>query len=425
MNIKILTVVYSFGKGGTQRTAQNFAIGYSRIGCDSRVLGTRLNGPRSQYLHEEGIPLYFLDNKLNCQEISEWCPDVVHVHSHGIDSSQFDLIRSLCDRAKFVETNVFSCPSPWSQDLLISYQLSHWCHWLFSTRSNHQFYSEVLPNAVDTNSFCRSSLANRIAFRSKYGLLESDLIIGRVGQSFEGKWSPFLVDVFEEIRKNTHNLKLLLVNPPRSVLKRSCSSRFSSDIIHIDRLDGDTSLADCYSSIDVFVLIAGQGESFGMVLSESLLCETPVVTVATPWADNSQGEVVGNCIGGFVASTKCELRWLIEKLLFNPKTRVLMGRAGRDRIINMFSSQAVCRKSLALIKAAEFTPSSTNITTSPTEIFSDCIGQVTIFSKLLLKAGRFFWLLEYTLGYSSWLQLIFVRIPLKLKKSFCYAFRFK
>ena len=292
-------------------------------------------------------------------------------------------------------------------------------------RSNYQFYSEVLPNAVDTNSFCRSSLSNRIAFRSKYGLLESDLIIGRVGQSFEGKWSPFLVDVFEEIRENTHNLKLLLVNPPPSILKRSSSSRFSTDIIHIDRLDGDIPLADCYSSIDVFVLIAGQGESFGMVLTESLLCETPVVTLATPWADNSQGEVVGNCIGGFVASTKSELRWLIEKLLLNPRTRVLMGRAGRDRIINMFGSQAVCRKSLDLIKAAEVFPSCANITASPLELFSDCIGQVSLFSKLLLKAGSLFWLLEYTLGYSSWLKLIFVRVPLKLKKSFRYAFRFK
>lgn len=56
--MKILTVVYSLGKGGTERAAQNFAfgysdIGYSDIGHDSRFLYTRIDGVRREYLEKK------------------------------------------------------------------------------------------------------------------------------------------------------------------------------------------------------------------------------------------------------------------------------------------------------------------------------------------------------------------------------------
>ncbi len=420
MTVKILTVVFSLGKGGTERTAQNFACGYSKINCDSRVLCTRIDGPRRQYLLDQRIPVYNLENKADCQEICNWCPDVVHIHSHGITTTEFYIFQALCREAKFVETNVFSRPSPWAKHLLISYQLSQWCDWLFSSRSNHQYRSAILPNAVDTDSFCRSSSDRRSKFRSRYGLLDSDLVIGRVGQGYEGKWSPVLIDVFEEIRKKTANLKLLIVNPPPLILKRALGSRYCRDIVHIDVLHGDMDLADCFSSIDVFVLIASQGESFGMVSCESLLCETPVVALATPWADNSQGEVVGNRIGGFVATTKHELTPLIEKLLFDQKNRVRMGRAGRERTIQLFNAETLARRSLALISNTEY-HQSTNVR-RPIEIFDECIGSVNIVSRFLLQSGRCFRLLEVTLGYSSLVEFLLVRISPKVSRGFrnCY-----
>ena len=41
MNKKILTVVIDLEKGGAQRAAQNFAMGYKYLGYDSRVLYIR------------------------------------------------------------------------------------------------------------------------------------------------------------------------------------------------------------------------------------------------------------------------------------------------------------------------------------------------------------------------------------------------
>lgn len=414
--IKILNVVYSYGKGGTERAAQNFATGYNQIGCDSRIISTREDGPRSQFLRDMGIVVYFLDEKGNSKEICDWQPDVVHVHSHGIQPSEFERIQALCPNAKFVETNVFSKPSPWAGFLSISYQLSHWCQWLFCQRSKNRFRSAIVPNPVDTEAFARASKDRRDGFRSQYGFTDTDLIIGRIGQNFDGKWSSLIVDVFEDIRKNTPSLKLLIVNAPSSVLNRVSRSIFKHDVICIDKIIGDDALADCYSSIDVFLLIADQGESFGMVLAESLLCETPVVTMMTPWGDNSQSEVVGNKCGGFVASTKFELIDLVECLLFDKSRRNSMGRAGRERVIAMFDSKIVAKKSLDLISSSEIGCVPTLI--DPACYVSDGFGRINLASRLILKFGqsKYFGLLRVTLGYKS-LTWIFRRLlSLALRK---------
>ena len=296
----------------------------------------------------------------------------------------------------------------------MSYQLTQWCDWLYSSRSNYQFRTSILPYPVDTDSFSRSSSERRSAFRSQHGLLDSDLIIGRVGQDYEAKWSPVLIDVFEDIRHKAINVKLLMVNPPPMIINRAMNSRYSSDIVLSDGHIGDIALSDCYSSIDVFVLIARQGESFGMVLCESLLCETPVVTLSTPWVDNSQGEVVGNRIGGFVAATKYELTSLVENLLFDQKKRAIMGMAGRERTIQLFNYKNVASKSLEIITTAEFGEPA--ITLRPDEIFDDCIGSVNIASRLILKTGKYFRLLEFTLGYTSIVRFLMIQVPVKIAR---------
>lgn len=392
---KILTVVYSLGKGGTERAAQNFAFGYADIGCDSKIMFTRFDGLRREYIENRGITLFSLLSEGDCTKVKDWSPDVVHLHSHGIHLNEFEKIYSLLPNTKYIETNVFSRPSPWAKSIDISYQLSHWCLWLFKKRSGDNYSSAIVPNPIDTYGFNRVSNELRNGFRAKYGFNCSDLVIGRIGQHFEGKWSPVLIDIFEEQRKDDARVKLLVVNPPVSILERISNSPYKSDVAHIEQIEGDESLSACYSAIDLFVLVAVQGESFGMVLAESLLCETPVVALATPWADNSQGEVIGNQVGGFVAASKIELGNLIRNILFDESKRFEFGHAGRERIIQLFDSQVVAQKSLDLIQGRT-TP---NGTARPYQLMMDSEGIIGFFSKMILRSERFFPLLIHTLGY--------------------------
>ena len=67
--------------------------------------------------------------------------------------------------------------------------------------------------------------------------------------------------------------------------------------------DSDQTLRALYGSLDCFIHAAKTGESFGLVLTEAMLCGAPVVTVSRPYKDNSQIEVVRNGVDGLVAGS--------------------------------------------------------------------------------------------------------------------------
>jgi len=144
-------------------------------------------------------------------------------------------------------------------------------------------------------------------------------------------------------------------------------------------------------------LIADQGESFGMVIAESLLCETPVVTLATPWEDNSQGEVVGNQIGGFVAANKKDVLGLVVNLIEDKQLRDRMGLAGRNRIIDLFDSKKVAADALSLIDSH----SSSVRGILPTQLMQDTEGSLGLVSQFILSSQRGFPLLRLSNGYMS------------------------
>ncbi len=396
--MKILNVVYSLGKGGTERAAQNFSTAYADLGHDSRVLFTQTDGPRREGLELKCIPIYDQKNSKDLSEILEWCPEVVHLHSHGLLEGDFKSLKDLLPTAKFLETNVFSRPSPWVNALDVSFQLSEWCCWRYENRSRGKHPATLVPYPVNTESFRKSELQKVLRFRKRYGIEPNDVVIGRIGQNFSGKWSTALLDVYEKLRITHDRLKLLVVNPPESIKNRISKSPQRSNIIVIDAIHGDDELAVCYSAIDIFLLIAEQGESFGMVLAESLLCETAVVTLSTPWADNSQGEVIGNRIGGLVATNKKDVERLVKLLVENQELRKKLGSSGRERILRKYDSHVVAQASL------NFLVDDTVDHRSKIDLLSmmrDTEGEIGIFSYLILKSNRFLGLLRFSTGYSQ------------------------
>jgi glycosyltransferase involved in cell wall biosynthesis len=415
--MKILNMVYSLGKGGTERAAQNFATAYSYLGNDSRVLFTQLDGPRREELEHKSIPIYDQKNKNDLTKILEWCPEVVHLHSHGLLEEDFKILKDLLPNAKYIETNVFSRPSPWVDELDVSFQLSQWCCWRYTNRSRGKHPAVLIPYPVNTESFRKAELPKALRFREQYGVGLDDIIIGRIGQNFSGKWSKVLLDVYEKLRISDVRLKLLVVNPPESIINRLSKSPYRSDIVVIDAIYGDEELAICYSAIDIFLHIAEQGESFGMVLAESLLCETAVVTLSTPWTDNSQGEVVGNRIGGLVATNKKDVERLVKLLVENQELRKKLGSSGRERILRKYDSHAVAQASLNFL-VDDTVDHRSKIDLFP--IMQDTEGKIGIFSYLVLKSNRFLGLLRFSTGYSQlylFPKYIFLSLFAKFKTS--------
>jgi glycosyltransferase involved in cell wall biosynthesis len=347
--MKILTIVFSLGKGGTERAAQNFCEGYGELGHDSRILAAYGSGVRIDELQQKNLKVWVGLDEDVLNDIVHWCPDLVHIHSHEMNVKDVYNFKEIIVNAKFVETNVFSMPSEYEDILEYSYQLSNWCHFLYLSRGGSELKSTVIPYPVKTECFFKSNKLQTIAFKEKYGIPKDAFVFGRIGQNYSGKWSNYLVDLFDkfvsEIYKHSY---LLIINPPSKIIDYVAKKGIKNVVI-IDKLIGDAELRDCYSSIDLFLHIANMGESFGMVLAESILCETPVITLNTPWGDNSQCEVVGDSIGGMCASTLNEFYiYMIE--LFNDQNKLYeLGVKGREYIINNYNYLLVAQKSVDVI----------------------------------------------------------------------------
>ncbi|GAB3900641.1 hypothetical protein GCM10028803_23870 [Larkinella knui] len=360
--MKILTVVYDLDKGGTQRAAQNFCEAYKALGHDSQLIAVYAGGPREQELKVLGISVYVTITPEFIKHLRDWDPDIIHLHSHALKKVEVYKLKEVCPRARMIETNVFSCLSDYSENSVeYSFQLSAWCNYLYHSRGGSTNKSVIIPNPVKTQPFKKSTYEDCQAFRQKYNIPGDAFVLGRIGQKHFAKWSYYLVDIFQKFSEEVNaNSCLLLVNAHESLISYAKDKGLLDKIILIDVITGDQELAQCYSTIDLFLHISTQGESFGYALAESLLCETPVIAYNTPWSDNSQSEVIGDRVGGYCANSRKEFFKFIKTLYFNEKLRHELGKRGREKIINDYNYTVVAQKVIDIM-----TRENTSSKTSP------------------------------------------------------------
>lgn len=412
--MKILTIVSNLDKGGTQRAAQTFAEAYYELKHDSKVLSLYGLGPRYEEI-KEFIEVWNGLSTENLKQIKAWEPEIIHIHSHGPKKVDIDrLLQNITTKRVVIETNVFSKPSPWANQVDISYQLSRWALWVFNLRGGSKFRSAIVPYPVKCHSFKKVEVNQIKNFRKKYNISQDAFVIGRIGQSDPGKWSPMLIDIFNELARDIDNLYLLIINCPDNILKLSASSPFKNKIIHISKIIGDKELSCAYSAMDVMVHIAEIGESFGMVLPESILCETPVVALSTPWADNSQCEVVGNNIGGFIAHRKTGIIKAIRKLYKN----ILV--VNKNCIFKNYDHINVAERAieLALLKKKNRL-SDRKKNGNINEILKNSIDKPNILTSFFIWTDLYYMrqLTKYSSGYADWSELLKL-VKEKIRKKF-------
>ncbi len=303
--MKILTIVFSLSKGGTERAAQTFAKAYFEIGHDSRLLTFYNLGPRYEEIKDK-IKIYHKPCNKNLKDIKKWDPDIIHIHSHGLKKEDVNLVLNHLNsyKLKVIEQNVFSMPSPWFRKIDISFQLSQWALWLYNIRGGFKHNTAIIPYPFKCSNFKPQSKEKIYDFRKKNNIPQKAFLIGRIGQAYIGKWSEMMINSFNLLNNRYDNIFLCLVNPPPNIINKVNKSKFKEKIVIIPKILGDENLAIAYSSFNIMLHIAEQGESFGYVLTESMSCGTPVITLSTPWGDNSQCEVVNNLRSGYVVNSQ-------------------------------------------------------------------------------------------------------------------------
>lgn len=415
----ILTVVFTLERGGTERSAQNFAIGFKEMGHDSRVLYTVKKGKnplyRKKILNKYKIPVYYLKDNKQISVLKKWKPQIIHIHSHGVTFTDFNIVKRMYPNAKFVETNVFSIPSRWSNELDISFQLSKWCEFLYRKKiKDISKKTSVLPNPVICKNFIQNQKErnqNNIYIRKKYNIPLNAYVIGRIGQNDMGSWSFMIIDIFETLNNSGVRPFLILVDPPTKIITRIKKSKFKNQIIVLDKIYNDQFLKKIYSSMNLFLHISGSGESFGYTIVEAILSRTPVATLATPWCGNTQIEIVKNNICGFVVHKKKSFHLLIEKLLkgeikYDSKLAV-------KSIVNRFNYKKVCKNFFNLIYNKNLKKFSK---TQAINLMKSSFDRPSFIVMFMLKINMPFLIIRFASGYISLQETILTIFKNIIKK---------
>lgn len=352
-----LTIVSDLGIGGTQRVAEVYAGLYQDLGMDSVVLTTVGSGPREASLRRIGIGV--IDGWKGedyLRRAASARPEVIHIHRHGGAEQGTAELLDLLDptrAARVIETNVFGRPDYTLPPGRITMhgQVSLWSQWRWESWGRWlpgDPCACLLPNVVPP----RINGLDPAEFRNRLGIPSSAFLVGRIGQPNESKWSVHTVEAFRRFAGVRDDAWLLVVGPPPSIRRAvmQLPDPIGRRVRVMEAVHDDALLAGAYAAMDVFLHSSRIGESFGMVLVESMLQKTPVVTLSTPEHDNGQVEVVGDKIGGRVAlDVDGLLRYLIH-FYEDRSALAVAGESGARRTAELYGVDRVRRRLQSIVE---------------------------------------------------------------------------
>lgn len=355
--MKILTLVFSIGPGGTERAAVNYAVAYRQFGHDSRVLVAGEGHDRKDELEEAGVETVLATRCSHpigeiLQQLHNWAPDIIHLHNYS-DAYLPYLEKIRAAHTRVVETNVFSRPhfEKGYRMVDLSLQLSNWGLWKYSRWMRGAAWcprQAVIPYIMLGERFTAPYADAIRAFRQSHGIPDDAFLAGRLGQPHPSKWDIRLFDIAEQVIRNDNKTWFFLVGLPASMqqelLNRSPLVR--SRMVLLDAIRGDERLSLYYHSLQCMVHLSAIGESFGYVLAEALWCRVPVITLLTPFRDNAQYEVVGR--GGICCTSIQECIAAITQLSTDPSLLDTYRKQLPALVTNRFSPAAVIPRMLKL-----------------------------------------------------------------------------
>lgn len=351
--MRILTVCDTCGIGGKQRVAANFAMAFKSQGHESAYLAYKEDGVRRPDMEEVGVSVFVGGDQLDeaLAQAVDFKPDLVHIHRTGHTREvQTRIMRALRETGcRIVEMNVFSrvdrLPGPPLIDVHL--QLSEWCLWRWLQRGG-SFLNDrngvVIPNAADETRFYPATAEEAETYRREtLGLPEGAFLCGRIGQPIPAKWHPCVVDAFVALAEQNPKAHLALIGVPDNIKARieQLPAGIRQRVHLLEMTSDDNVLRTFYTALDVMLHAAQIGESFGLVLVESMYCGTPVITASRPFKDNSQVSVVRHEQDGLVAAST---KYMPEALLRFHNDQALQASCRqnlRERTIERFSQQKV------------------------------------------------------------------------------------
>ena len=199
----------------------------------------------------------------------------------------------------------------------------------------------VIPPGVDTQLFRPH---DRVAARRALGLPETGKILMYVGRVERLKGIEILIQAVAGMEEED-DVTLLVIggarrDPERRRLERVVSRLGISDRVRFMPAVKQARLPQYYSAADVCVF-PSYYESFGLAALEAMACGTPVVASRV----GGLPSIVREGETGYLIPSRCPAAFIqrLEILLANDHLRTVMGRAARERALQLGWGVAVDR----------------------------------------------------------------------------------
>ena len=373
--MKVLTIVSDLGRGGTQRVAVDVAICYKQHGHDSAVLTRRGSGPRAVDLEAAGVQVFAALNKSQSpdtpwnQQAQDWAPDVIHFHRIGLaNHTENNLIRYLKgnrgSEVRVIEHSHFGrCDRSDDHTLIdVHIQISKWCLWRWQKWARGLKDKPIgvyIPHMVNASKFTPANPEHTTALREQHQIPRDAFVYGYLAQSLRPKWAPVLFNAFNAIALRNSNAYLLIagIDEYSKSHYKDFPESTRSKIIELPFVKGDEALRTVYSAMDTFVLATNIGETFGLVLAESMCCNTPVVAMANPTRGNGQAEVVGQRRGGLIAANPKSLVKAMQIIKDDNDLRQHCAKEGREFVLEEYNSNKINSQLINLLQIVHQSPS--------------------------------------------------------------------
>jgi glycosyltransferase involved in cell wall biosynthesis len=193
----------------------------------------------------------------------------------------------------------------------------------------------------------------RVKGRERLGLSDGALVAGYAGKLVEEKGIHTLLRAFGQVAPRHPEAHLVLAGggPLKEEVGRTAREMGLAGRVHLPGVIHNADLPAYMNALDVFVLPSetrrNWREQFGRVAVEAMSCGVPVI-------GSDSGEipaVLGSAGLIFPEGRADELAARLESLLSSPAERERLSRAGRERVLECFTTERVAEQHFAIYRA--------------------------------------------------------------------------
>jgi Glycosyltransferase len=281
-------------------------------------------------------------------EIIRENPTFIHIHRAGwFEKKRAHLLKKAHkNNIPVIETNIFGRIDYFTGRYIDAHlHVSLWDLFQWNSRKRMLPYSRsqfgiYLPNCIDSAAFMRSSEEEIRAFKEKHNIPAGNFVVGRIGNT---NWNAISVALHSFVKRH-ENTVLISVDDHAGKHAAAATLLVDAQVRVIPLILTSNELCAFYSACDIFLASSGVGETFGYVIAESMLCETPVLTISTPNYGNAQTELVVQNKTGFIAGSLQALAPLLNMLYENPEHIARARLNCRARVVSEYDKRVVAER---------------------------------------------------------------------------------